>query len=180
MLAFEYRGVIRRHGGTVTAVAGLRERDVHDEAEGDDECHVDRDVHGMSGADERGGDQRCGTTEDGNHDLVCEADARYPYRGWEQFNLKAGWFSDAGEAAHLKGYYTDVWPIEDDSDLPACNVADANAFENLPMPPPVIGRAQTDACVANHACGTNARTVCYTDVQRVSGRRRRSAGLSNR
>jgi hypothetical protein len=68
-------------------VSGLRKGGLHDEAQRDDDGHVDRDVHKMSSTDECGRDQRCGTTEAGDYDLVGEADTRYPNRRREQFGL---------------------------------------------------------------------------------------------
>jgi hypothetical protein len=44
----------------------------------------------MSGADERGGDQWGGPTEDGDHQLVGETNAGYPDRGRKQLGLNGG------------------------------------------------------------------------------------------
>lgn len=60
------------------STAGLGEREVDDEGEGDNGDHVAGNEHGLSGADECGGDKWCGATEDGDDDLVRETDACYP------------------------------------------------------------------------------------------------------
>src|SRR5688572_11024358 len=87
LLAFQYLEVVESYGGPHGPTACLGEREVDDETEGDDDDHVNGDPGGMSRADERGGDQRGGATEDGDHQLMRETNAGYPDRGREQLGL---------------------------------------------------------------------------------------------
>src|SRR4051812_13453893 len=87
LLALEYLDVSQSYGGTLGPTARLGKGEVDDEAEGNDDGHVDGDVHGISGADECGGDQWRGATEDGDHNLMREANAGYSDRCGKQLGL---------------------------------------------------------------------------------------------
>src|SRR6478609_9848145 len=79
--------VVQSDGGALGLAAGLGEREVDDQAHGDDGDHVEGDPGGVAGADERGGDQGGGATEDGDDELVGEPDAGDPDGGGEQLGL---------------------------------------------------------------------------------------------
>src|SRR6478752_381301 len=74
-------------GEALGLAAGLREGEVDEQAEENDDDHVDGDPHGVAGADECGGDQGGGATEDGDDELVGEPDAGHADRGREQLGL---------------------------------------------------------------------------------------------
>src|SRR6266567_4106837 len=87
LLAFQYLGVGESYGGPLGPTACLGGREVDDEAEGDDDDHVDGGPGGVSRADECGGDQLGGATEGGDHQLMRESNAGYPDGGRKQLGL---------------------------------------------------------------------------------------------
>src|SRR6478735_3104408 len=86
-LALDDLAIMQSNGGALGLAAGFREGEVDEQAEEDDDDHVDGDPHGVAGGDEGGGDEGGGATENRDDELVGEADARYPNRGREQLGL---------------------------------------------------------------------------------------------
>src|SRR6478609_6768522 len=86
-LTLEDLAVIQGDGGPLGLAAGLREGEVDEQAEENDDDHVDGDPHGVAGADEGGGHEGSGATEDRDDELVGEADAGHPDRSREQLGL---------------------------------------------------------------------------------------------